>query len=1036
MACDLKTVKLAFNDAVNSFRKAFVSSGGKAVDESLRFAIAETKSKYPDIDFDHESLTNPIIASLKKKGIVPENYEFGTKAAKNRRKNTAAIKELADKISKEEFKPKTEPKPSEFNEEEQKIKSFILSKYGKNLDKKGFDALLKEEVNGTSVKEIIDAQMAEEKAQKEAEKKVKEEQKQIENKAKQELRDKELADKISKEEMNKAEVQVTRKIESAAKKMDNLTENQKKDLARELINAFYEDGILDDKRVKDIYAKVSGKPHMTPELNNLIDKIGDDNKEVDRIKGEINAAQKDIASNPNKYNTPEKQAEAIANAKRLGTALYKASAVARKNAKNLSFALEKKGYWISDFADYIPLGMMSGITFIKNATGAIPDAVTRMAKGGTSALVNLMMKPFTKVNTNPFGARFMGGAKKYRNTLRETGEAFKEKQSSISSSSTPRQDYLNFAHSWRKAMDEHGIKKFISAAAAVLKINPDAASRILSGTDTITKSQGYNGELARIADSKGLKGAAKEFFLLNPDAESKSAAIDYALDITFEKELSIFGKKIPSSFDHRATAEKLIQKANKPGATMGQRAFKNPMLTHTATAIAKIIQGLNVPFIKIPTNLVAKGIRLANPEIAIFRGLIKSAIYKNESAQVRQSIITESLGEAAIGYYIRYVAIQMAAGALMSGGYDDEEMQAKDNVEKKLGGDNRINYNAFLRTALLGKKAEWKDGDGSISFGFLGSVGLGLGGYAHAFNNMSSEELKEYSDSWTSIFQPSIAAKSAVGSIRTLLDFPFLTGPNNVIKALTDKNGDKASKLEINWASALGGGILPATYQKTSMANTPEVVSRYDKEKNFLDNLTTELGYKFAFQNKDLKKKYFSLASEEEGAVKTHKSMFFDNLFGRALYANFSLDVHRSETGTPDDKLYNAMKEVPYDQRGELFPNAIEPRIEVSKYDSKKGVTVKKSVELTDEQYEYLQEKASMIRLLQATPYIMHPDFDKSSYSTKATKLQKIYVDGLKMAKELTLKQYPEIKKQEEADSKGKIMKSEIDKKVIDKEYK
>jgi hypothetical protein len=176
---------------------------------------------------------------------------------------------------------------------------------------------------------------------------------------------------------------------------------------------------------------------------------------------------------------------------------------------------------------------------------------------------------------------------------------------------------------------------------------------------------------------------------------------------------------------------------------------------------------------------------------------------------------------------------------------------------------------------------------------------------------------------------------------------------------------------------------------------------------SFSENLANTFGYRFFFNSKDLKNKYFSLAEEGKGGLKKKQYMLFDNYFGRVLQAE--LGVFKSTDTNmegPVNKLYDAIKGVEKDERDKMFPSSINPEITIGT--KKKAQKVK----LTDDQYDYLQGQASNYRMMLATPYIMSKDFEKSDYETKTKVLQSYYQEGLKYAKKDLQKRYPEIKNQ------------------------
>jgi hypothetical protein len=89
--CDIKTSGKAWNDGLEAFKKAFKQTGGKTT-ESIIFAINEAKRTNPDFDFDSKTFVDPLVSSLKEKGIVGKSYTF-------KGERTAPINKKIEKIS-------------------------------------------------------------------------------------------------------------------------------------------------------------------------------------------------------------------------------------------------------------------------------------------------------------------------------------------------------------------------------------------------------------------------------------------------------------------------------------------------------------------------------------------------------------------------------------------------------------------------------------------------------------------------------------------------------------------------------------------------------------------------------------------------------------------------------------------------------------------------------------------------------------------------------------------------------------------------
>ncbi len=92
--CDIKSSAKAWNDGLDAFKKAYKQTGGK-VKPSIRFAIDEIHAKNPDIDFDVDSFVNPLVESLKEKGLIKQDFSYEKKKAPDLK---SKVEKLAEKI--------------------------------------------------------------------------------------------------------------------------------------------------------------------------------------------------------------------------------------------------------------------------------------------------------------------------------------------------------------------------------------------------------------------------------------------------------------------------------------------------------------------------------------------------------------------------------------------------------------------------------------------------------------------------------------------------------------------------------------------------------------------------------------------------------------------------------------------------------------------------------------------------------------------------------------------------------------------------
>jgi hypothetical protein len=136
MQCDLKTSSQAWNDGIDAFKKAFKLSGGKTTN-SIKFALSEVQKLHPDLDFSQDSFVNPLVKSLKEKGVIDNNYEFSTQ--KKSEKVSVSEKKVTEIIAKakglDENQKKTFAKKvyEQLNEKEMLSRDDIQSMYSEAI---------------------------------------------------------------------------------------------------------------------------------------------------------------------------------------------------------------------------------------------------------------------------------------------------------------------------------------------------------------------------------------------------------------------------------------------------------------------------------------------------------------------------------------------------------------------------------------------------------------------------------------------------------------------------------------------------------------------------------------------------------------------------------------------------------------------------------------------------------------------------------------------------------------------------------------
>lgn len=789
-----------------------------------------------------------------------------------------------------------------------------------------------------------------------------------------------------------------KRIENAVEKMKGLDPDQKKKVARDLYGKFSEDGTLTEEGVKNIYADALGIPAMDDAMHAQIDATAKSLQHLKSVEDEVHTQIKNM------------QADKDANGGKLTPAqdehytnLFQTLAGSRQTAQSQAIAqqakfsalLKEKKWWAHQLADYMALNLMNLVSLAKNVSGAIADWTYRTMSNSVAPVASKLMSMKTGVHSNPFGARISGV--KRANLKNKASLAWKHGITDFNNE-LPRPNHLDAVGRFRQAMNESGWEKVKGVISTALKIHPQFISRGLSVPDAMVYELKKTSELNRIAEAKGLNGADKEAFFLDPDEKSLEVANDLAKKATFKQD---FPEKLRflqewSAYDPHEATKKLVKD--------GKMSL---MSARILTSFRAILQKSTMPFIKTPINIVRVAGRMLLPEYHFAQSIAKA--YKETDEVEKQRLIADGVGGLVAGMFLRTVALELVANGLISSGYSDEDKKTKDIVEQEAGGPNRVNLSALVRGLTFGDTQK-KEGDKYIDLSTMGAMGIALAAYAHAYSKLSKEDIElqtQYSKDLTNAVK--IPLKSGFSALGTSLDFTFFTGFNQLQGAILNREGKELDRYGVSLVANMFTGIAPSAYQKLSTQLDPNVKKQFDTDLEFHENLANALGYRFAFQSKELRNKYFSLAEKEGVKKKAH--MLFDNYLGRVLESELDFPkLTDAKDGDPITKLYNATREVDKDKRDKLIPASISDEVSVPY--RRGGKNRSEKVKLTPEQHDYLQERASTYRMMLVTPFIMSQDFDKMSHEDRAKTLQEFYQEGLNNAKKDLKGKYPDIREQ------------------------
>lgn len=836
------------------------------------------------------------------------------------------------------------------------------------------------------------------------------------------------------------------KIKDAAEKIKKLNKEGKQKFQSNLFEKLSKNGMLTDDDVKNAYAEAAGLPSFSKKMEDLISNVVSSQKDLDSATSEINAIKKEISDTieQNKQNNVKglnsnglTSAQQSSFQQRLNTVLNNYNKAQNSNVKStvaFSNAIASERGYLHSFGDFVTLNMMGVGSIIKNITGMGADAVFR----GLSSIISV---PVASGLTRKvlIGAKLKGILKS--KAFSKTWKTLKMGSPFVTTQGLQQPNYISSVDAFRKIIESSGgFETAKNTIAFLLKIHPDIISRGLTTPDFFVKHMVEQSELYRIGREKGLKGVALDAFVLTPDENSLERAKKKSQEVTFQTE-NWLDKIISGPFKSRSIEKGLVNKGI------------NPIIAREIDGLAYIAKSLVFPFVKVPANMFGVAAKILLPEYNLANGLTKYALktkeYKNapQGSELKESldnerktILAETVGNTVVSSWVRVVSLQMIAQGLISAGFGDDE--EKDAREKVAGGPNKININAFIR-GFLGGEVKAQKGDKWVDLSSLGALGLVFGAYAHTYNGNDKEMMEENTKYMNGANFIKMPFTLALNEFSATMDAPFFSGYNQIVEAAKDKEGFKADKYLMNQVMTLIGGFLPSTYQQVSRSGVPEIKQTFDKEKSLSQNFFDILGYRFAFGGEDLKNRYSKLTTNERLAVKKKEYHYFDNIFGRFLYANNpfkpsetekiseyestilerlkkpltkagfkpltqgDIDKIKQKGETPVTRLWEYSRQLEDKDRPSLFPQV--PKDEVNVGTKNKA----KYVKLNEEQYGYYQSQASMFRMLYVTPYVMSKNFDSDDLDTKKKYLSEQYQKGLNEARKSLINKYPELKKGE-----------------------
>lgn len=289
---------------------------------------------------------------------------------------------------------------------------------------------------------------------------------------------------------------------------------------------------------------------------------------------------------------------------------------------------------------------------------------------------------------------------------------------------------------------------------------PEFNFRLLQLGDDPFKYSVYRSNLNAEAKARGLKGPAREAFVLKPPAKVAKAAMDAAQTSVFQQQNQA-GQAV-------AHTRKMLRDIPVVGQWL-DAAVVTPLL----------------PYVVTPANVAKTLFKLSMPEITMSIGGAQYIYGRRKSdATLRRGEM--NMGYAAVGYVLKGAALWLIEKGLVSEPPSDEEKERTLSYQTTKPG--RLNVDAMRRT-MQGGSPEWQDGDRTINLIALGFPGAVIQIHARKVQLARqeqrrlgglSEELPERTGPLADVPDTMVAA------VQATLDQSFVQGIYNVLDAVKD----------------------------------------------------------------------------------------------------------------------------------------------------------------------------------------------------------------------------------------------------------
>lgn len=487
----------------------------------------------------------------------------------------------------------------------------------------------------------------------------------------------------------------------------------------------------------------------------------------------------------------------------------------------------------------------------------------------------------------------------------------------------------------------------------------DIMFRLLGPADIMVRKSKEYGKLAEIAKAKGLEGFELMRDILNPPSESKEIAQQESLKASYQNDNAV---------------TKAISYLEKEGSEWMKKIAGEKMAYHINGTVGLMKTGI-IPFTKTPLNIINELIQYTCPVIPFSKAMI--ALKHGDRRE-----FNIGMSKAAVGAGFAYIASQVVANGLMTGGPDEEEKDKEKRAMYENVGYKKLNWSAMQR--LMNGDSDWgkiKNNDTWVNYEKMGLPGMIFGTWANYFKDKTKEEIKDQN--------PMINFFAGMpASLKASIEGSFLQGTNKALEAIMNPEGKKAKYFMVGYIGSLASIAYPNTLATISKSSDALIRDKRTDE-GFMKMLENDFKPKL-FMGDKLPSRV-TLWGEDAKSVPS----------GTNPYVYYLLDPIKAKdipTQNFGYKIFDFWRSIPSsnaDEKAKVLPSI-----------PKSSLTIKgQEIPLTPNEYNQFQKLVGKSRAEEAAQYVLYGDFDTDNQGVRIEKLQQIYKNGYTTAKDLFIDQ-------------------------------